>query len=84
MVVFTQYDPEKVISHSDLALALDSRASDALMTRFAWTGKNNYFCPAHPGLSGRSTRTLMIFGYEGELLIYAHSSRNGDAGVLRK
>ena len=29
-VVFTQYDPEKVISHSDLALALGSRASDAI------------------------------------------------------
>ena len=29
-VVFTQYDPAKVISHSDLALVLGSRRSDAI------------------------------------------------------
>ena len=29
-VVFTQYDPAKVISHSDLAFALGSRRSDAI------------------------------------------------------
>ena len=29
-VVFTKYDPAKVISHSDLALALNSRRSDAI------------------------------------------------------
>ena len=29
-VVFTQYDPAKIISHSDLALVLGSRRSDAI------------------------------------------------------
>ena len=29
-VVFTKYDPAKVISHSDLVLALNSRRSDAI------------------------------------------------------